>query len=143
MATRIIKETKVSLVCACFVFSKSLHVGTYVRPSSDHLILYPFPQFRLNHSNPLGFFLATQRLLAEPVEGVSATPYEDNLRYFNVAIAGPMDSPFEGGLFRLELFLPAEYPMKAPKVRACSQLFPPCYLFASVRLHALSILLTL
>ena len=57
-----------------------------------------------------------KRLLAEPVEGVSATPYEDNLRYFNVAIAGPMDSPFEGGLFRLELFLPAEYPMKAPKV---------------------------
>jgi len=38
------------------------------------------------------------------------------MRYFNVAIAGPMDSPFEGGLFRLELFLPAEYPMKAPKV---------------------------
>eukprot|EP00606_Chrysophyceae_sp_TOSAG23-5_P000683 GSChrysophyteH2.ASY1.ANO1.1654.1 assembled CDS len=45
----------------------------------------------------------TKRLLAEPVEGVSATPYEDNMRYFNVAIAGPMDSPFEGGLFRLEL----------------------------------------
>lgn len=41
------------------------------------------------------------------------------MRYFNVAIAGPMDSPFEGGLFRLELFLPAEYPMKAPKVCEC------------------------
>jgi hypothetical protein len=38
----------------------------------------------------------TERLLAEPVEGVSATPYEDNVRYFNVAIAGPMDSPFQG-----------------------------------------------
>ena len=49
----------------------------------------------------------TQRLLAEPVEGVSATPYEDNMRYFNVAIAGPAGTPYEGGLFRLELFLPA------------------------------------
>jgi ubiquitin-conjugating enzyme E2 N len=49
----------------------------------------------------------TKRLLADPVEGVSATPYEDNMRYFNVAIAGPVDSPFEGGLFRLELFLPS------------------------------------
>jgi ubiquitin-conjugating enzyme E2 N len=34
--------------------------------------------------------------LAEPVEGVNATPYEDNVRYFNVAIAGPMDSPYQG-----------------------------------------------
>ena len=30
----------------------------------------------------------TQRLLAEPVPGISATPYSDNLRYFSVAIEG-------------------------------------------------------
>ena len=30
------------------------------------------------------------------VPGVSATPYEDNMRYFNVMIAGPSDSPYEG-----------------------------------------------
>jgi ubiquitin-protein ligase len=41
-------------------------------------------------------FKETQRLLAEPVEGVSATPYEDNTRYFNVAIAGPVGTPYEG-----------------------------------------------
>ncbi len=40
-----------------------------------------------------------------------AVPYEDNPRYFNVAIAGPVDSPYQGGSFRLELFLPGEYPM--------------------------------
>ena len=34
--------------------------------------------------------------MAEPVEGVNATPYADNPRYFTVAIAGPMDSPYEG-----------------------------------------------
>ena len=38
----------------------------------------------------------TERLLAEPVEGVNATPYEDNPRYFNVAIAGPIESPYQG-----------------------------------------------
>ena len=27
--------------------------------------------------------------------------------------AGPQDSPFEGGTFKLELFLPEEYPMTA------------------------------
>ena len=67
----------------------------------------------------------TQRLLAEPVEGVSATPYEDNMRYFNVVIAGPVDSPYEGGVFRLELFLPQEYPMGPPKVRFLTKMYHP------------------
>jgi len=53
---------------------------------------------------------------AYSILGISATPHEDNLRYFNVIIAGPAQSPFEGGLFHLELFLPEEYPMAPPKV---------------------------
>ncbi len=59
----------------------------------------------------------TQRLIAEPVPGISATPYQDNLRYFAVAIEGPSDSPYERGVFQLELFLPSDYPMAPPKVR--------------------------
>ena len=59
------------------------------------------------------------------VPGVSATPYEDNTRYFNVIISGPSDSPYEGGIFRLELFLPADYPMGPPKVRFLSKLYHP------------------
>lgn len=38
----------------------------------------------------------TERLLADPAPGISATPHEDNLRYFDVIIAGPTQSPFEG-----------------------------------------------
>ena len=30
------------------------------------------------------------------VSGISAAPHEDNIRYFNVIIAGPQSSPFEG-----------------------------------------------
>ena len=30
---------------------------------------------------------------------------------------GPEDSPFEGGIFQLELFLPDNYPMQPPKVK--------------------------
>lgn len=44
-------------------------------------------------------------------------PDESNARYFHVIVTGPEDSPFEGGLFKLELFLPEDYPMSAPKVR--------------------------
>lgn len=67
----------------------------------------------------------TQRLIAEPVAGISATPYEDNLRYFAVAIEGPPDSPYEKGIFQLELFLPADYPMAPPKVRFLTKIYHP------------------
>merc|ERR1711912_71443 len=52
-------------------------------------------------------------------------PFEDNLRYFKVIIAGPRDSPYEDGIFKLELFLEAEYPMTPPKVRFLTKLFHP------------------
>merc|ERR1712205_292215 len=67
----------------------------------------------------------TQRLMQEPPPGISATPYEDNLRYFNVIIAGPQSSPYEGGIFKLELFLPGEYPMVPPKVRFLTKIYHP------------------
>lgn len=33
----------------------------------------------------------TQRLLAEPVQGISAIPDDGNARYFKVVVAGPED----------------------------------------------------
>ena len=40
----------------------------------------------------------TQRMLQKPDPGISATPHEDNLRYFNVVISGPQDSAYESEL---------------------------------------------
>mmetsp|Transcript_14771 Transcript_14771/g.44484 ORF Transcript_14771/g.44484 Transcript_14771/m.44484 type:complete len:154 (-) Transcript_14771:255-716(-) len=67
----------------------------------------------------------TQRLLQDPVTGISATPYEDNLRYFRVMICGPEDTPYAGGQFMLELFLPTDYPMAPPKVRFLTRIYHP------------------
>lgn len=33
----------------------------------------------------------TQRLLAEPVPGITATPHEENARYFDVIVDGPKE----------------------------------------------------
>ncbi|GJX21580.1 putative reverse transcriptase domain-containing protein [Tanacetum coccineum] len=57
--------------------------------------------------------------------GISASPSEENMRYFNVMILGPSQSPYEGGVFKLELFLPEEYPMAAPKVRFLTKIYHP------------------
>ncbi|EHB11966.1 Ubiquitin-conjugating enzyme E2 N [Heterocephalus glaber] len=67
----------------------------------------------------------TQRLLAEPVPGIKAEPDESNTCYFHVVIAGPQDSPFEGGTFKLELFHPEEYTMAAPKVHFMTKIYHP------------------
>lgn len=89
-------------------------------------------------------FQETQRLMQEPVPGISAVPDEQNARYFHVVVAGesevvqeifpkspilyfsgPEGSPFEGGVFKLELFLPEDYPMSAPKVRFITKIYHP------------------
>ncbi|WFD05722.1 E2 ubiquitin-conjugating enzyme [Malassezia vespertilionis] len=67
----------------------------------------------------------TERLMADPAPGIQATPHEDNLRYFDVVMAGPAQSPFVGGSFKLELFLPEEYPMAPPKVRFLTKIYHP------------------
>lgn len=85
----------------------------------------------------------TERLVADPAPGITASPHEDNLRYFDVTIQGPDGSPFQSrcscswlgsrqtrrfvtdGVFKLELFLPEEYPMAPPKVRFLTKIYHP------------------
>mmetsp|Transcript_10711 Transcript_10711/g.18344 ORF Transcript_10711/g.18344 Transcript_10711/m.18344 type:complete len:150 (-) Transcript_10711:234-683(-) len=67
----------------------------------------------------------TERLQAEPAPGISAVPHENNPRHFNVIIQGPDDSPYAGGIFKLELFLPEDYPMTPPKVRFLTRIYHP------------------
>ncbi|KAK8647826.1 hypothetical protein V6N13_121553 [Hibiscus sabdariffa] len=49
-----------------------------------------------NSNLPRRIIKETQRLLSEPAPGISASPSEDNMRYFNVMILGPTQSPYEG-----------------------------------------------
>jgi ubiquitin-conjugating enzyme E2 N len=67
----------------------------------------------------------TERLTKSPVPGISAAPRRENQRHFDISIAGPSGSPYEGGLFQLEMFLPAEYPMVPPKVRFLTKIYHP------------------
>ncbi|KAK9767806.1 ubiquitin-conjugating enzyme E2 N [Basidiobolus ranarum] len=66
-----------------------------------------------------------ERLMLEPAPGISAIPHEDNLRYFDVVVEGPPQSPYEDGAFQLELFLPEDYPLSPPKVRFLTKIYHP------------------
>ena len=56
---------------------------------------------------------------------VSAEPQEDNLRIWNATIQGPIDTPYEGGIFKLQIKLPERYPFVAPKVKFLTKIFHP------------------
>ncbi|KAJ1482180.1 ubiquitin-conjugating enzyme/RWD-like protein, partial [Baffinella frigidus] len=67
----------------------------------------------------------TQRLLQQPDAGITAYPHADNARYFDVILNGPKDSAYQAGLYKLELFLPEEYPMAPCKVRFMTKIYHP------------------
>ena len=46
-------------------------------------------------------------------------------RYFSVVIDGPQGSPYEGGHFKLQLYLPEEYPMVPPKCLFMTKIYHP------------------
>ena len=41
---------------------------------------------------------------------------QDNLRFLEGTIAGPPDTPYEGGTFKLSIEIPETYPFNPPKV---------------------------
>ena len=67
----------------------------------------------------------TQKLKKDPINGILAEPFSDNPRYFNVVITGPKDSPYDGGKFHLQLYLPEEYPMVPPKCIFMTKIYHP------------------
>eukprot|EP01105_Mastigella_eilhardi_P025252 TRINITY_DN681_c0_g1_i1.p2 TRINITY_DN681_c0_g1~~TRINITY_DN681_c0_g1_i1.p2 ORF type:complete len:156 (+),score=36.38 TRINITY_DN681_c0_g1_i1:305-772(+) len=69
--------------------------------------------------------IETKRLRDEPLPGITAVPKEDNPRYFDVILFGPQSSPYEGGIFKLELFCDKDYPLTPPKVRFLTKIYHP------------------
>jgi len=67
----------------------------------------------------------TKVLIKDPPPGISIRNDDKNIRYFNVIIFGPDGSPYEGGLFHLELFLPEKYPIEPPKARFLTKIYHP------------------
>jgi len=49
--------------------------------------------------------------------GVHIFPVADNIQLWRVLLEGPPTSPFEGGVFALEVIIPDDYPFKPPKIK--------------------------
>lgn len=58
--------------------------------------------------------------------GISAWPQsEQSYEVIDAEICGAPDTPYEKGVFRLEINIPAEYPLKPPRVRFITKIYHP------------------
>jgi ubiquitin-protein ligase len=50
---------------------------------------------------------------------------DDNLSVWEVMLFGPIESPYEGGMFKCEISFPKEYPHKPPVFKFISKMYHP------------------
>ncbi|XP_072050520.1 ubiquitin-conjugating enzyme E2-17 kDa-like [Amphiura filiformis] len=67
-----------------------------------------------------------KELAENPSERYSEVgPFSDNLYKWRATILSPRDTPYEGGKFQLDIELPADYPIKPPKVTFFTKIYHP------------------
>lgn len=66
-----------------------------------------------------------QDLIKDAPENCSAGPRGDNIYIWDALIIGPADSPFAGGMFKLEINFPVNYPFTPPKLVFLSKIYHP------------------
>ncbi|KAF8352306.1 ubiquitin-conjugating enzyme/RWD-like protein, partial [Amanita rubescens] len=62
---------------------------------------------------------------SNPIDGIIATPLENNLFSWKCTIKGASDSPYKNGTFHFNLTLPQNYPFKPPSVTFTTKIYHP------------------
>ena len=67
-----------------------------------------------------------QDLNKENGSDITASPVdEDNIFRWTATISGPEGSPYENGIFRLEVNLPENYPIRPPQISFKTKIYHP------------------
>jgi len=66
-----------------------------------------------------------------PLFGVSARPLSSSLYIWHGNLRGPEGTPFEGGVFHMELVFPLDYPVSPPTIKLFTQIPHPNVLYGN------------
>ena len=65
-----------------------------------------------------------KELVKEPLSMCTAGPSDDsNIYEWRATISGPSDSPYEGGLYFIDITFPADYPFKPPMLKFTTKIY--------------------
>ena len=66
------------------------------------------------------------KIKAENLSNIKAGPVDESNPYdWDATINGPEDSPYEGGVFKLKVLLPQDYPFRPPDVNFITKVYHP------------------